>query len=144
MNIMKLLIDKYDKIKFLLVGSLNEKNKFYNLLIKDINEDLIIDLFGYNLTLTSAYMKKSDFFIGNDSGLMHLAVASKLRVISLFGPTNNMVYGPFGDKNVVIRTEETYDYFKSIKIDENKSYMSSIKSEIVFKQCDKIINDKFN
>ena len=141
---MKLLIDKYDKVKFILVGSLKEKNKFYNLLIKDIKEDLIIDLFGYNLTLTSAYMKKSDVFIGNDSGLMHLAVASKLRVISLFGPTNNTVYGPFGDKNVVIRTEETYDYFKSIKIDENKSYMSSIKPEIVFKQCEKIINDNFN
>ena len=141
---MKLLIDKYDKIKFILVGSQKEKNKFYNLLIKGINKDLVIDLFGYNLTLTSAYMKKSDIFIGNDSGLMHLAVASKLRVISLFGPTNNTVYGPFGDKNVVIRTEETYDYFRSIKIDENKSYMSSIKPEIVFKQCEKIINDNFN
>jgi len=143
-EIMKLLLVKYQKIKFILVGSLKEKNKFYNQLIKDIKEDLIIDLFGYNLTLTSAYMKKSDIFIGNDSGLMHLAVASKLRVISLFGPTNNTVYGPVGDKNIVIRTKENYDYFKSIKIDENKSYMSSIKPEIVFKKCVKIINDNFN
>ena len=141
---MKLLIDKYDKIKFILVGSLKEKNKFYNLLIKDINENLVIDLFGYNLTLTSAYMKKSDIFIGNDSGLMHLAVASKLRVISLFGPTNNTVYGPIGDKNIVIRTKENYDYFKSLKINETKSYMNSIKSEIVLKECEKIINEKFN
>ena len=69
---MKLLIDKYDKIKFILVGSLKEKNKFYDQLIKDIKEDLIIDLFGYNLTLTSAYMKKSDFFIGNDLSLIHI------------------------------------------------------------------------
>ena len=141
---MKLLIDRYDKIKFILVGSLKEKNKFYNLLIKDIKEDLIIDLFGYNLTLTSAYMKKSDIFIGNDSGLMHLAVASKLRVISLFGPTNDTVYGPIGDKNIVIRTKENYDYFKSLKINENKSYMSSIKPETVFKNFEKIINDNFN
>jgi len=141
---MKLLIDKYDKIKFILAGSLKEKNKFYNLLIKDIKEELIIDLFGYNLTLTSAYMKKSDIFIGNDSGLMHLAVASKLSVISLFGPTNDAVYGPNGDKNIVIRTKENYEYFKSFKINENKSYMSSIKPEIVFKKCEKIINDNFN
>ena len=141
---MKLLIDKYDKIKFIIVGSLKEKNKFYNLLIKDIKEDLIIDLFGHNLTLTSAYMKKSDVFIGNDSGLMHLAVASKLRVISLFGPTNDLVYGHHDDKNIVIRTKENYDYFKSLKINENKSYMSSIKPEIVFKECEKIINDNFN
>jgi len=141
---MKLLIDKYDNVKFIIVGSLKEKNKFYNLLIKDIKEDLIIDLFGHNLTLTSAYMKKSDVFIGNDSGLMHLAVASKLRVISLFGPTNDLVYGHHDDKNIVIRTKENYDYFKSLKINENKSYMSSIKPEIVFKECEKIINDNFN
>ena len=141
---MKLLINKYDKIKFILVGSLKEKNKFYNLLIKNIKEDLIIDLFGYNLTLTSAYMKKSNVFIGNDSGLMHLAVASKMRVISLFGPTNDEVYGPISDKNIVIRTKENYDYFKSLKIDENKSYMISIKPEIVLKKCEKIINDNFN
>ncbi len=141
---MKLLINKYDKIKFILVGSLKEKNKFYDELIKDIKEDLIIDLFGYNLTLTSAYMKKSDFFIGNDSGLMHLAVASELRVISLFGPTNDAVYGPNSDKNIVIRTKENYDYFKSLKINENKSYMISIKPETVFKNCEKIINDDIN
>ena len=141
---MKLLIDKYNKVKFILVGSLKEKNKFYNLLTKDIKENLIIDLFGHNLTLTSAYMKKSDIFIGNDSGLMHLAVASKLRVISLFGPTNDLVYGHHDDKNIVIRTKENYDYFKSLKINENKSYMSSIKPEIVFKECEKIINDNFN
>ena len=141
---MKLLIDKYDKVKFILVGSLKEKNKFYNHLIKDIKAGLIIDLFGCNLTLTSAYMKKSDVFIGNDSGLMHLAVASKLRVISLFGPTNDVVYGPNGDKNIVIRTKENYEYFKSLKINPNISYMSSIKPEIVFKKCEKIINDNFN
>jgi heptosyltransferase III len=141
---MKLLIDKYDKVKFILVGSLQEKNKFYNHLIKDIKASLIIDLFGCNLTLTSAYMKKSNLFIGNDSGLMHLAVASKLRVISLFGPTNDVVYGPNGDENIIIRTKENYEYFKSLKINQNKSYMNSIKPEIVLKKCEKIINDNFN
>ena len=141
---MKLLLKKYKKIKFILVGSFKEKDKFYNKLITSIHEDLIIDLFGYNLTLTSAYMKKSNIFIGNDSGLMHLAVANKLRVISLFGPTNDKIYGPCGIDDIVIRTSESLNYFKSIKIDENKSYMNSIKPETVLKQCEKIIDDKFN
>ena len=143
-EIMRLLLDKYNKIKFILVGSFKEKDKFYNKLITSIHEDLIIDLFGYNLTLTSAYMKKSNIFIGNDSGLMHLAVANKLRVISLFGPTNDKIYGPCGIDDIVIRTSESLNYFKSIKIDENKSYMNSIKPETVLKQCEKIIDDKFN
>ena len=137
-------LTKYHNIKFILVGSLKEKNKFYNLLIKDIKEDLIIDLFGYNLTLTSAYMKKSKIFIGNDSGLMHLAVANKLKVISLFGPTNDKIYGPYGSNNIVIRTSENFDYFKSLNIDENKSYMNSIKPEIVFQEFKKIIDENIN
>ena len=141
---MKLLLNKYNNIKFILVGSLEEKNKFYNKLIKGINEELIIDLFGYNLTLTSAYMQKSNIFIGNDSGLMHLAVANKLRVISLFGPTNDKVYGPYGSDDIVIRTKESLDHFQSLKIDENKSYMNSIKPETVLQTCEKIIDDNFN
>ncbi|MBT5213146.1 MAG: glycosyltransferase family 9 protein [Pelagibacteraceae bacterium] len=141
---MKLLLEKFHKIKFILVGSLKEKNKFYNEIIKGIKEDLIIDLFGFNLTLTSAYMKKSDMFIGNDSGLMHLAVANKLRVISLFGPTDDNVYGPYGEGNIVVRTSESLEYFKSLKIDENKSYMNTIKPEIIILKCEKIINDKLN
>jgi ADP-heptose:LPS heptosyltransferase len=83
-------------------------------------------------------------FIGNDSGLMHLAVASKLRVISLFGPTDDNVYGPYGEGNIVVRTSESLEYFKSLKIDENKSYMNTIKPEIIIQKCEKIINDKLN
>jgi ADP-heptose:LPS heptosyltransferase len=89
-------------------------------------------------------MKKSDIFIGNDSGLMHLAVASKLKVISLFGPTDDRVYGPYGDNNIVIRTPESLEYFRSLKIDESKSYMNTIKPEILIQKCEKIINDSFN
>ena len=143
-EIMKLLINKYNNIKFILVGSLEEKNKFYNKLIKGIKEELIIDLFGYNLTLTSAYMQKSNIFIGNDSGLMHLAVANKLRVVSLFGPTNDKIYGPYGSDDIVIRTKESLDHFQSLNIDENKSYMNSIKPETVLQTCEKIIDDNFN
>ena len=142
--IMKSLLEKHKKIKFILVGSLDEKKKFYNKLSEDIEEDFLIDLFGLDLTLTSAYMKKSYFFIGNDSGLMHLAVASKLKVISLFGPTDDKVYGPFGNDNIVIRTPESLDYFKSINIDKNKSYMHSINTHIVIQNCDKLLNDNFN
>ena len=135
-SVMKSLEAKYDKIKFILVGSLKEKQKFYNELIKDIKEDLIIDLFGANLTITSAFMKKSDLFVGNDSGLMHLAVANQIKVISLFGPTDDNIYGPYGANNIIIRTKENLDYFKSINIDKNKSYMNSIKTDIVLRACE--------
>ena len=44
---------------------------------------------GENITQTHAFMKKSDLFLGNDSGLMHLSAASGIPTIGLFGPTND-------------------------------------------------------
>jgi len=142
--IMSSLLKKYKNTKFILVGSLAEKNKFKNELIQNIKEEKIIDLFGASLTLTSAYMSKSNLFIGNDSGLMHLAIASKLRVLALFGPTDDNIYGPLGKNNVVVRTAENIKDFESSIIDRNKSYMSSIKPEIVLKKCDSIFNENIN
>ena len=84
-------------------------------------------------------MKKSDLFIGNDSGLMHLATACNLPTIALFGPTNDVVYGPWGKNNIVIRTKENYNYFNKIKINENISYMNSITPEDVYENI-KLLN----
>ena len=79
-------------------------------------------------------MKKSNLFIGNDSGLMHLSTACNLPTIALFGPTNDIVYAPWGEKNLVIRTKENYNYFKKIKINRNSSYMNSITPENVYEK----------
>ena len=137
--VMKSLLKKYNNIKFILVGSAKEKENYYRNLVNGIDEKLIIDLFGCNLTLTSAFMKKSDLFLGNDSGLMHLAVSNQLRVISLFGPTDDKIYGPYGENNIVIRTKENLDYFKSIHIDASKSYMNSIKTNTVIDVIEKLL-----
>ena len=67
---------------------------------------------------------------------MHLATACKLPTIALFGPTNDKVYGPYGDNNIVIRTDESYEYFQSIKINKNISYMDSILPSEVCKKVE--------
>ena len=81
---------------------------------------------GISLTLTSAYMKKSHLFIGNDSGLMHLSVASHLNTIGLFGPTNDHIYGHRRKNCFVIRTKEDYNYFNRLTLEKRKSYMTTI------------------
>ena len=125
-ELMKLINSCFKNVKFIIVGSIHEKNNFYEDVIKDINKDQIINLMGSSLTLTSAFMKKSDLFIGNDSGLMHLSVASNLKTIGLFGPTNDKIYAPIGKNCFVIRTEESYDYFKKSINDTSRSYMETI------------------
>lgn len=46
-------------------------------------------------------------FVGADSGMMHLAVASGTPVIGLFNVTNPKKYCPYGGKNVAINTTQT-------------------------------------
>ncbi len=56
-----------------------------------------IDLSG-RLTLpqVAACLSRSSLFVGNDSGLMHLAAAAGAPTLGLFGPTNAAEYAPAG------------------------------------------------
>ena len=126
------ILSQNENIKFILVGSKSEEKIYFNKITKNIDSKYIINLFGASLTQTAAYMKKSNLFIGNDSGLSHMASATKLKSIVLFGPTNDMIYGPIMEESQVIRTKESYEYFKSINIDKTKSYMDSIDVEKIY------------
>ena len=128
-KLMKWVKRDYSNVKFLIVGSLNEKDCYFQDVVNGINKKDIIDLMGLSLTLTSAYMKKSDLFIGNDSGLMHLSVASNLATIGLFGPTNDKIYSPRGNNCFVVRTKENFEYFQKNICEPKKSYMESINEE---------------
>jgi ADP-heptose:LPS heptosyltransferase len=56
-----------------------------------------IDLIGrLSLPEIAAFLARSSLFIGNDSGLMHLAAASGAPTLGLFGPTNSGEYSPAG------------------------------------------------
>ncbi len=43
------------------------------------------------------------FFLGNDSGPMHLAAATGATVFALFGPTDEQRWGPLGNNAILIR-----------------------------------------
>ena len=126
------ILSQNKKIKFIIVGSKLEEKVYLNEITKNIDSNYIINLFGASLTQTAAFMKKSKLFIGNDSGLSHLASATKLKSIVLFGPTNDKIYGPHMVDSQVVRTNETYEYFKSINIDKSRSYMNSISVEKIY------------
>lgn len=56
-----------------------------------------IDLVGcLTLPEIAAALQRVSLFVGNDSGLMHLAAAAGAPTIGLFGPTNALEYGPTG------------------------------------------------
>lgn len=49
------------------------------------------------LSKLAAVLKRCDLFIGNDSGITHLAAALGIHTIALFGPTDPRVWGPRGE-----------------------------------------------
>ena len=58
-----------------------------------------LDLVGkLDLPEVAAVLARAAVFIGNDSGLMHLAAAAGAPTLGLFGPTPSDEYGPAGPK----------------------------------------------
>lgn len=57
----------------------------------------------------AACISRCQFYIGNDSGLMHSAAAAGIKTLGLFGPTNDALYAPYGNLTTFIRTPESLD-----------------------------------
>ena len=71
--------------------------------------DAAIDGIGIGLLESFAAIRHTRLFIGNDSGLMHLAAASGVPTVGLFGPSNDRHYAPWGENGLVVRTPESLD-----------------------------------
>ena len=69
-----------------------------------------IDLVGrIDLLTAAACLQHCALFIGNDSGLMHLAAATGTPTLGLFGPSREVHYAPWGRRTAVVRTAADYD-----------------------------------
>ncbi|WP_339740685.1 glycosyltransferase family 9 protein [uncultured Maricaulis sp.] len=51
----------------------------------------------------AACLQRARLFIGNDSGLMHMAAAMKTPTLGLFGPSDERRYGPYGAHCAIVR-----------------------------------------
>jgi ADP-heptose:LPS heptosyltransferase len=69
-----------------------------------VAKDRFIDLIG-KVDLLTAYacLKHVRLFVGNDSGLMHLAAAAGAPTLGLFGPSDDQLYAPWGPRTRVVR-----------------------------------------
>lgn len=57
-----------------------------------------------NLRHLAALISVCDVYIGNDTGPMHIASAVDTPVVALFGSTNPIRSGPYGEKHVVLQS----------------------------------------
>lgn len=53
------------------------------------------------LSQVAALLSRSRVYLGNDSGVSHLAAATGVRTVTLFGPSNSLAWAPRG-RNVIV------------------------------------------
>lgn len=63
-----------------------------------------------SIRVTAAVLEQGDLFVGNDSGLMHLAVAVGTPTVAIFGLTNSDAWGPYtgstpGQQAIVVKLD---------------------------------------
>ena len=77
-------------------------------LLEALPADRVIDQVGKaDLLQSAACLQRCAFFVGNDSGLMHLAAAVGTPTLGLFGPSSERRYGPWGQHCRYVRTPES-------------------------------------
>jgi len=78
--------------------------------IESIPQDRLLDLVGrIDLLDVYACLERASMYIGNDSGLMHLAAASGIPTLGLFGPSPIEQYAPWGPLCAVAQTDIPFD-----------------------------------
>jgi glycosyltransferase involved in cell wall biosynthesis/ADP-heptose:LPS heptosyltransferase len=93
--------------RFIIVQGKNEED-----LVEEVTTNLPEDRFtvlsGVPLLEVSAVLARCNFFIGNDSGIMHLADAVGCPTVTIFGPSRAGVWGAAGPHTVNITSEEVW------------------------------------
>jgi N-acetylglucosaminyldiphosphoundecaprenol N-acetyl-beta-D-mannosaminyltransferase len=60
------------------------------------NPDAVVDLTGKtSLAELAGVLRQADLFIGADSGVMHIASAVGVPIVTVFGPSNHAAWGPW-------------------------------------------------
>ena len=75
--------------------------------------DRRIDLVGAGIDETAACFERVALYVGNDSGLMHLAAAAGAPTIGLFGPTADAIYSPWSRNAVTVRVPRSHEDIKA-------------------------------
>ena len=123
-QLMEMLRENFP-VKFYLTGSSADKEEIDYI---KANSKIELGLFiNKKIPEVAALVSKSDLFISNDTGIMHVAGSTKTPQVSLFGPTNPFNWAPVGDNKKFIRKSELID---------------DINVEEVFNMCTSLLKKK--
>lgn len=99
-------IDRYVELIFWLKKEMNAKillisgqadTEIVEELRKKVRDNIIL-VDQIPLPILAAIIKRSNLFVGNDSGITHVAAAVGAPAITIFGPTDPKIWGPRGER----------------------------------------------
>ncbi|HTZ11120.1 MAG TPA: glycosyltransferase family 9 protein [Candidatus Margulisiibacteriota bacterium] len=109
----------------------------------------IVNLVGKtSIDETAALMSLLDLVITNDGGPLHMAVALKLKTVSIFGPVDDLVYGPYppsGDHIVIKRQLDCRPCYMNFRFKGcafNHACIDGITVEEVFQGARRLIKNE--
>ena len=89
----------------------------------------------------AAAISLCDFFIGNDSGLMHAAAAAGVPTLGVFGPSYPHLYAPWGDHTAYVCTPQTYDELIDYEGYDPKTLTHSLMSGLTVEKVQGVIGN---
>jgi len=100
-----------------------------------LSQRTVIDLTGkLDLVEAAACLQQARLFVGNDSGLMHIAAAAKTATLGLFGPTDERLYAPWGEAAELIRAGDRFEEKdrKQLAISRSDTLMGDLQVQAVY------------
>lgn len=137
--LMDMLNEIYDVNFVLFWGNEKEKENCEKIKnsVKKNNAYLIPDS---PIRYLAAIIKKCDLVIGNDSGPLHVAVSMEVPTLGIYGPTNPMLQGPFGDKNLSV-VNENIDclYCNLLKCNIGNICMTELSKDVIIDKVKELV-----
>ena len=141
------LLNGREKIKFVLLGDKKNTEKIGDIITKQCHDNIINYIGKTTIRQTIALLRRTDFYLGGDTGPMHLSVACGLKGVAIFshakdGDVNAISperFGPWQNDMVVLRPERSLE---GCSIECQKAYahcINQITVDEVYKAFENIL-----
>ncbi|MCF7907832.1 MAG: glycosyltransferase family 9 protein [Candidatus Omnitrophica bacterium] len=135
------------KARVILAGSRQEKEAIEK--VERLMSNKPQKAIGLELEDFLAILAKSQLAVVNDGGVLHMAVALGIKTVSIFGPVNEVVYGPYpidSSKHVVLKVDigcrPCYVNFRLPECVYNKKCLNDLEVSEVFKAVKSLMDKK--
>jgi ADP-heptose:LPS heptosyltransferase len=130
------MINELGKFRFIFIGRTEEEKRAFENIQENLNFKVYSLIDKVDLKELFLIMKKSDYFIGVDSGPRNLAHYANLRRISLLNPAAVKNFMPFSEKDIVI--EKPHRLPANLFDFNKRSNMEKISTEEVLESFKKL------